>query len=388
MAIPSTSTQLSLSFWTKITTSETTTTAQNDTMLVEITNAAGTTVLDNVATISNLNASSSYVQRTYSLPSSLYGQTVDVYFKAQTNATLATTFRVDDVGLSYAALPTTQRVVGYMIGNSGLSKVNLADLTWINYFDLSMSGDGSIGTVNTTTLAQVVNAAHAAGVGVSITVVMPSPYTALPSIGASPTARANFANNILAFIQANHLDGIDIDWEPAATGVDQADYAMLIDALYLKLHPFGYNITSASNPITHEIPVAATNEMDWVNVMCYDFYYDNVAPYTDTINGMNGWVTYGVPKSKLVMGLPFYGRYGTSWSNSSSKSYGDSTAYGPASDTFCAYSFGLPIDLRKPAGIYGRFVCGRGRQHDLLQRGEHDPEEDGVYCGTTGSAAR
>ncbi len=221
-----------------------------------------------------------------------------------------------------------------MIGSSGLSKVNLNDLTWINYFSLSMSDDGSIGTVNTTTLGNVVNARACEGVGVSITVVMPSPYTALPSIGADPTARANFANNILAFIQANHLDGIDIDWEPAATGVKQADYAMLIDALYLKLHPFGYDITSASNPITHEIPVAAVNEMDWVNVMCYDFYYDNVAPYTDTINGMNGWATYGVPKSKLVMGLPFYGRYGTSWSDSSSKSYGDSTAYGPASDTF------------------------------------------------------
>ena len=55
---------------------------------------------------------------------------------------------------------------------------------------------------------------------------------------------------------------------------------MLIDALYAKLHPYGYAITSASNPYTHEIPLAATNEMDWINVMCYDFDYANVSPYT------------------------------------------------------------------------------------------------------------
>ena len=218
VTIPSTSTQLSLSFWTKISTSETTTTAQNDTLQVLVTNAAGTTTLVNVATLSNLNASSSYVQHIYTLPSSLYGQTVNITFKGATNASLATTFRVDDVGLRYAALPTTQRVVGYIIGNTGLSKIDLNDVTWLNYFSMSMSSDGSLGSVNATTMASVVNAAHAKGVGVSITMVMPSPYTALPAIGADPTARANFANNILAFLQSHHLDGVDIDWEPAATG--------------------------------------------------------------------------------------------------------------------------------------------------------------------------
>src|SRR6185437_14875048 len=150
--------------------------------------------------------------------------------------------------------------------NTGLSKIDLNDVTWLNYFSMSMGSDGSLGSVNATTLASVVNAAHAKGVGVSICMVMPSPYTALPAIGADPTARANFANNILAFIQSHNLDGVDIDWEPAATGVKQVDYALLIDALYAKLHPYGYAITSASNPYTHEIPVAATNEMDWINV--------------------------------------------------------------------------------------------------------------------------
>src|SRR5205823_308574 len=65
----------------------------------------------------------------------------------------------------------------------------------------------------------------------------------------------------------------------------------------------------------------ATNEMDWVNVMCYDFDFANHSTYAAATDGMNQWSSYGVAKDKLVMGTPFYGRYGTSWSDTHSKTY-------------------------------------------------------------------
>lgn len=321
VTIPASSTALTLTFWTKITTAETTTTSQNDLLTVKVTDASGVNVLQNVATLSNLNSSSSYVQRTYTLSSSLKGQTVNILFSASNNASNATTFRIDDVGLSYNPTPSAMRVVGYFPGIwSQRNQIDFNQLTWVNYFSIAVNADGSLDTSNVSDshLADIVAIAHPKGIGVSITVGPQS----FATVAADATARANFANNILAYIQARNLDGVDIDWEPPATGTNQANYALMIDALYAALHPVGKNITAATNPWTKEIPVAATNEMDWVNVMCYDFDYANHSTYAASTDGMNQWATYGVEKKKLVMGVPFYGRYGTSWSDTHAKTYG------------------------------------------------------------------
>jgi GH18 family chitinase len=312
-----------LSFWTKISTSETTTTAQNDLLTVKVMDASGTNVLQNVATLSNLNSSSSYVRRSYTLSNSLIGSTVRIVFSASTNATLATTFRVDDVGLATRPADLSKRVVGYLPNyesSTFFSRLDYNLFTHINYFSISVNADGmlSSGGVTDTKMADVVTKAHAKGVGVSITVGPQS----FATVAADPALRAAFAANVKAYIQARNLDGVDIDWEPPATGANQANYALLIDDLYKQLSPAGLKITAATNPWTKEIPVAATNEMDWVNVMCYDFDFANHSTYAAATDGMKQWSDYGVAKDKLVMGTPFYGRYGTSWSDTHSQTYG------------------------------------------------------------------
>jgi hypothetical protein len=186
---------------------------------------------------------------------------------------------------------------------------------------VSATTTGSLGTgnVNDANLATVVNAAHAKGVGVSITVGPQS----FGTLAADAAARTAFAQNIVAYAVARNLDGIDIDWEPPATGQNYANYALLLQALYDRINAVAPNLklSAATNPWTQEIPVAATHLMDWVNVMCYDFDYANNSTYEAAIDGMIQWSDYGVPKEKLLMGTPFYGRSGTSWSDTSSKTY-------------------------------------------------------------------
>ena len=75
VAIPA-ATTASLSFWLKITSSETSTTTAYDTLKVQVTSGATTTTL---ATYSNLNKGTAYVQRTLNL-SPYAGQTVTVKF--------------------------------------------------------------------------------------------------------------------------------------------------------------------------------------------------------------------------------------------------------------------------------------------------------------------
>ncbi|MFO1493682.1 MAG: hypothetical protein U1F26_03375 [Lysobacterales bacterium] len=97
VTIPSTATEANYSFWTRIDTAETTTTSAYDTMRAEVRSSTGA-LLTTLATYSNLNASTSYVQRSFSLLA-YKGQTVRLNFNCTEGSTLQTSFVIDDVSL-------------------------------------------------------------------------------------------------------------------------------------------------------------------------------------------------------------------------------------------------------------------------------------------------
>lgn len=99
VAIPTTATG-TLSFWLNVTSSETTTTTQYDKLFVEVRNTSGT-LLTTLATYSNLNKGTAgvYSQKTLTVPATYKGQTVRIQFRATTDSSLVTTFRVDTASL-------------------------------------------------------------------------------------------------------------------------------------------------------------------------------------------------------------------------------------------------------------------------------------------------
>jgi hypothetical protein len=98
VTIPSTCSTASLSFWLHIDTAETTTSTAYDTLKVQVLNSSGT-VLSTLATFSNLNAVTGYVQHAYSL-SAYAGQTVTVKFTGTEGSTLQTSFVLDDTAVN------------------------------------------------------------------------------------------------------------------------------------------------------------------------------------------------------------------------------------------------------------------------------------------------
>lgn len=90
-----------LSFYLNVTSSETTTTTQYDRLFVEVRSSTGA-LLTTLATFSNLNkvaATNAYTLRgTYNL-SAYAGQTVRIQFRATTDFSLPTAFRIDDVSV-------------------------------------------------------------------------------------------------------------------------------------------------------------------------------------------------------------------------------------------------------------------------------------------------
>ena len=99
ITVPSGTTPL-LTFWLNVTSSETTTTAANDVLYVEIRNSAGA-LLQTPATFSNLHRGTAgdYVQRGAFNLGAFAGQTIRVQFRVVSNGSLLTTFLIDDVSL-------------------------------------------------------------------------------------------------------------------------------------------------------------------------------------------------------------------------------------------------------------------------------------------------
>jgi hypothetical protein len=97
VAIPSTATSATLSFWLHIDTAESGTTAF-DTLKVQIRNTSGT-VLATLATYSNANAAAGFSQKSFNVLT-YKGQTVQVYLVGVEDASLQTSFVVDDFALN------------------------------------------------------------------------------------------------------------------------------------------------------------------------------------------------------------------------------------------------------------------------------------------------
>ena len=97
VSIPSSATG-NLTFWLNVTSSETGTTAY-DKLFVEVRNTAGT-LLSTLATYSNVNKGTAgvYSQKSFSL-AAYKGQTVRIQFRSTTDASVTSTFRVEDVSL-------------------------------------------------------------------------------------------------------------------------------------------------------------------------------------------------------------------------------------------------------------------------------------------------
>ncbi|HET7785469.1 MAG TPA: hypothetical protein VFL36_05825 [Myxococcales bacterium] len=98
VTIPSTACTATVSFWLKITTAETTTTTAFDKLTVTVRNTANT-VLSTLATFSNLNKGTTYVQRSFDV-TAFKGQTVRIFFSGTEDSSLQTSFFVDDTALT------------------------------------------------------------------------------------------------------------------------------------------------------------------------------------------------------------------------------------------------------------------------------------------------
>ena len=122
---------------------------------------------------------------------------------------------------------------------------------------------------------------------------------------ADETARTAFAKNIKKVLQQNKLDGIDLDFEWAENAKEYEDYSLAI----LKMREVlgdKYILSVSLHPVSYKISKEAIAAVDFISLQCYgpSPVRFPVEKYCSDIQMV---LKYGIPKEKLVAGVPFYG---------------------------------------------------------------------------------
>jgi chitinase len=146
----------------------------------------------------------------------------------------------------------------------------------------------------------------------------------------NPQARYTFVQSAVRLLEDYGLDGLDVDYEYPSNHEQAAGYRELLRELRYALdqhaygesahHKFLLTIAAPCGPdkyrkldIRGMVPY-----LDFWNLMAYDFSgsWDSVANHQATISGppinaaeaVQWYSSNGVPRSKLVLGIPLYGR--------------------------------------------------------------------------------
>lgn len=156
-------------------------------------------------------------------------------------------------------------------------------------------------------------------------------------MASSNSTRKSFIDSSIEVARKYGFDGVDLDWEFPQDAKDMANLGFLLqewraavqkDAKLTGRSPLlltaamYFSVEFFLGPVIRTFPVPSISKnLDWVNAMCYDYHgsWDTTAtgahaalfdPKSNisTSYGLQSWINAGLPRSKLVMGLPLYGR--------------------------------------------------------------------------------
>jgi chitinase len=257
-------------------------------------------------------------------------------------------------GLSFAQ--QQYRVVGYytMWGNTKLpvSAVRFDKLTHINHAFASPTASGGITSSPPTVDTALISATHRAGKKILISLGGANSNSVFSSMAANTSTRTSFISNLVSYIIKNRYDGADFDWEQPSNPADSTNELALMKGTreaFQQTDPtllLTMAIGSSSYGGRYRNYDSLKQYVDWFNVMTYDmdqgwsgkagynaalFYYAGMG----SDYSVDQSITYltrsrQLPTSKLVLGVPFYGKtfnncsgFNTSFSFSSTPFYYD-----------------------------------------------------------------
>lgn len=165
-----------------------------------------------------------------------------------------------------------------------------------------------------------------------------------PAPASTPTGRRKFAESSVQLLKDLGLDGLDIDWEYPKDESEAQNFVLLLKEVREELDRYAQHLASSSDcggktphfELTIAAPAGAQNYkklplqevaryLDFINLMAYDYAgswdhcsghqanlypsqsHPSCTPFS-TDAAMRDYINSGIPSSKMVVGMPLYGR--------------------------------------------------------------------------------
>ena len=304
---------------------------------------------------------------------------------------------------SVAGLPNRLRreVFGYLpywaANATQLQNLDYSLVSTIAYFSIGANANGTLAKASSgqptvgwagwtsAAMTDVITKAHARGVKVVLTVTMMAwdhDYGAMQALLTSSTNRGRLATDIANAVKSRNADGVNLDFEPMPNSLE-TQYTAFVRKVRAELERVGagsYLTVAATggaatwdegyelvdNADANGYSLVSPGSAHAIMVMAYDFNWSGSAragavapidsPYViDSREAMAAFLAR-VPPSKLIWGVPYYGR---AWTTTGS---GQNSVTCRSAGTCKAASWASGyVDARQAAADHGRRWDDAGR---------------------------
>lgn len=128
-------------------------------------------------------------------------------------------------------------------------------------------------------------------------------------VSTTPALRVAFAQAVEKACVDLQLDGIDLDWEHPVNAAEEEGYGLLMAELRRVLAPGGRTL-SVTVAGWQKLTPLVIQTADFVQLMAYDQPGAH-STFDGALADVGKLRLMGVPRAKLVLGVPFYGRHRT-----------------------------------------------------------------------------
>lgn len=314
------------------------------------------------------------------------------------------------------------RIIAYVYKDAEISRISAEKLTHINYAFALVSESGEVVLPDPDAPARIAQMQALKARNPRLKILL--------SVGGwgadhfsdaalTDASRVKLAASAAAMLKRYALDGIDLDWEyPGQPGPgikyraeDKQNFTLLLQEMRRQLGDRALLTiaSSAGEYFQHTEMEKLHVHLDWINIMTYDFAgsWTPITGHHAALHSESGpsgesfvrqHLAAGIPPSKIVLGVPFYGRGWTGvnpenhgfaqkwtdavelpWSVLSTQTgferHWDRIAkapflWNPESRTFVSY------DDRESLRIKAQFVREHGLGGIMYWEHSHDPKEE------------